>query len=460
MKISISNLIKYGKFKTPEEAYLKINNVKPPKCIYCDNVAKFGSFYKGYYKYCDFEKHKDILYLNGLQKRKKTIEKNKIDNYKDYDEFIFKNMNFYLNKNYPKKDIFDNKTINSLQFVKNKSPSKLNSFNVQMKCICCGNDMNYNVFNHNKVYCNKKSCTNTIRYNPYFSDIALLYNFNIREYSILKRNNKLNYNFKLINELFIKYGLDITKNIISGYVIIYNNIILKRKQLNHSFSFLNNNIHIDDMYRTCFICGEKYLYKDVLITTENKEIDKILSAKYSCSKKCYYKVLEFGLYDKNIEKQSSTMKNKILNGEFTPNITNSWANSKIKIKLDGKAFRSSWEAYFYIFMLDKQFIEYEKLRLLYYDTEVNKMRTYITDFIDEENKILYEIKPFCDTISINTINKEKAALKWCKENNYEYIFITEEWFDENYNKDILEDHLIGKEYKEKLIKNLKQFERK
>ena len=111
-------------------------------------------------------------------------------------------------------------------------------------------------------------------------------------------------------------------------------------------------------------------------------------------------------------------------------------------------------------MLYKQFIEYEKLRLLYYDTEVNKMRTYITDFIDEENKILYEIKPFCDTISINTINKEKAALKWCKENNYEYIFITEEWFDENYNKDILEDHLIGKEYKEKLIKNLKQFERK
>ena len=157
---------------------------------------------------------------------------------------------------------------------------------------------------------------------------------------------------------------------------------------------------------------------------------------------------------------SRDIRNKILNGEFTPNITNSWANSKIKIKLDGKAFRSSWEAYFYIFMLDKQFIEYEKLRLLYYDTEVNKMRTYITDFIDEENKILYEIKPFCDTISINTINKEKAALKWCKENNYEYIFITEEWFDENYNKDILEDHLIGKEYKEKLIKNLKQFERK
>ena len=62
-----------------------------------------------------------------------------------------------------------------------------------------------------------------------------------------------------------------------------------------------------------------------------------------------------------------------------------------------------------------------------------KNRNYIVDFVDEENKILYEIKPLFETDKKLNKDKEKYAKLWCKDNNYKYILITEEYFSNNIN---------------------------
>lgn len=53
------------------------------------------------------------------------------------------------------------------------------------------------------------------------------------------------------------------------------------------------------------------------------------------------------------------MKTNILNGTFTPNVTNSWAKSRCYI--DTIPFRSSWEVLFYV--LNPK-LKYEKSEFL------------------------------------------------------------------------------------------------
>jgi very-short-patch-repair endonuclease len=133
-------------------------------------------------------------------------------------------------------------------------------------------------------------------------------------------------------------------------------------------------------------------------------------------------------YDNSRIKQSETMKRKIASGEFTPPVHNSWTHWDIKIK-DGnsiKKFRSGWEGSFWV--LNKH-TNYEKLRIQY--EYKNTIKNYIVDFIDQENKVVYEIKP--DSLKTNEINKAKedALIKWCLENKYTYIPINNGWFHEN-----------------------------
>lgn len=127
------------------------------------------------------------------------------------------------------------------------------------------------------------------------------------------------------------------------------------------------------------------------------------------------------------EKQSDTMKRKIASGEFTPCITNSWANSRCGIKVDGfiKYYRSTWDAAFQILNPN---CEYEKIRIPYISPIDEEAHTYIVDFVDEENKILYEIKPNSNKNSKIVKIKELAAIEWCKIHNYEFCFISDEYF--------------------------------
>lgn len=161
------------------------------------------------------------------------------------------------------------------------------------------------------------------------------------------------------------------------------------------------------------------------------------------------------IISKNKKKQSLTMKRKILNGEFTPCVTNSWCQSRCYI--DNIPFRSTWEAYFYLYNKYKYnlniLLKYEKIRILYKD-ETNKDRIYITDFSFEN--IIYEIKPETLFESKNNILKKQAAIKYCSENNLIYKIISEDWFKINYKQELL-DLVSNLKTKQKMEKNLKQF---
>jgi hypothetical protein len=148
---------------------------------------------------------------------------------------------------------------------------------------------------------------------------------------------------------------------------------------------------------------------------------------------------------KGIKKQSQTMKLKIKNGEFTPCITNSWCHSRIEIH--NIPFRSCWEAAFYIL---NQNLEYEKIRIPYIDKKGDE-RIYITDFVNYFEKILYEIKPKSVKNTNKNILKENAAIKWCIDNEYQYICISDEYFLENAHK--IDYDLFD----QKLKKSMKQF---
>lgn len=125
-------------------------------------------------------------------------------------------------------------------------------------------------------------------------------------------------------------------------------------------------------------------------------------------------------------KQSLKIKEKILNNTFTPN-TNNRRTSKTLL-YDNIKFRSSWEICFWILNRHDN-LYYEKLRIPY--TYNKKEFIYIIDFIDEKNKILYEIKPKKFLDDKKFLKKYEAAIEWCNNNNYTYKIIDEDWFIEN-----------------------------
>lgn len=147
-------------------------------------------------------------------------------------------------------------------------------------------------------------------------------------------------------------------------------------------------------------------------------------------------------------KISKIMKSKILNGEFTPPITNSWTNWESYVNTENgiKKFRSSWEA---VFWLNNNKLLYEKIRIPYVNID-NKSKIYIVDFLDNDNKILFEIKPKSCINNKNNLLKEKFAKKWCNNNNFTYSIITDNWFFDN----IKNVNFDGNEH---LLKPMKQF---
>ena len=151
------------------------------------------------------------------------------------------------------------------------------------------------------------------------------------------------------------------------------------------------------------------------------------------------------------------MKNYIKSGRWTPAITNSWCHSKIQLKyllnnqVISKNVRSSWEAFFQLLNPN---LEYESLRIPYYDTEHKITRNYIVDFIDNENKIVYEVKPYRCKSKQSNIDKFNALEEWCKTNDYKMNIITEDYFQQHIFK-ISYLQYMEDDQKEKLLKLLK-----
>lgn len=120
------------------------------------------------------------------------------------------------------------------------------------------------------------------------------------------------------------------------------------------------------------------------------------------------------------EKQSISMRQTILNGNFTPNTNNS--NTHWDSIYNGKKYRSSWEVMFKILNPNAN---YETLRIEYFDSNTNKKRVTIVDFIDHVNKIVTEVKPKNMLLNKNTLDKIKYIKLWCDDNGYVFQTFTE-----------------------------------
>jgi hypothetical protein len=133
-------------------------------------------------------------------------------------------------------------------------------------------------------------------------------------------------------------------------------------------------------------------------------------------------------------KVSKSMRDKIKNGDFTPNISNCY--NGIVIKHGGISYRSAWEFSFH--QLNPHLL-YENIRIPYISPKDGKCRSYIVDFVDVNKKILYEVKPFIRQMDDVNISKHKSALKWCEDNDYIYVYISEIYFHDNLNTEIIEN---------------------
>lgn len=175
------------------------------------------------------------------------------------------------------------------------------------------------------------------------------------------------------------------------------------------------------------ICSSRF-NKDII--TEKRKIamainfaDEVWLVNYkenASIKSRAYNASEAGI--ENSKKQSKLIKSRILSGEFTPNITNSWTNWTAESR--GKKFRSSFEALFYTYMIDRDStLEYETIRIPY--EYLGESKTYITDFVSQKYKIIFEIKPNSLVNDDKNKIKELYAIEWCITNNYKYKIITE-----------------------------------
>lgn len=223
----------------------------------------------------------------------------------------------------------------------------------------------------------------------------------------------------------------------------------KRKFCSHSCHYqslitLNKN-------KKCIYCK-----KDFISTKASK---KEILTNYYCSRKCCYLNKKKGTYKKCLrcEKEfyavraypkrqfcCSDCSYKYRKGKYNPN----WSISRAKLIADGKInpkrnfykqgwyftkdgnkewFGSSYEEK-RMKQLDKMKVKWTKnhgIRIPYTDNN-GKKRNYVPDFLIN-GKIIEEVKPknLVNSKMDNNLLKHQSAIKFCKENGYEFKIITE-----------------------------------
>lgn len=461
----INHILRGNFYKDQIDAYQDVHNLlESPKCKFCGDDAEFIGFSKGYLKRCssDICKNKTVTDAN----RKIAINKKKYEN-KEYVKFIYKNLCFYrdlLNKNEPYFDTFFGENVsNPICFIGCKA--KLKNFEEERICVITGekfkinvlkedNIVNYFVGSSKKSRHYRKFTIDEIMYllkKKHEFEITNSYEVKSKIYSNMNSSHKKR--FICDDKETVKYINDIIRNRIlffHGYSCKSGSI--KPKLFNLSTQLPKDvlKINYNNLFGCCCICGKEYeinhVYYDLNL---NEYFLKKVGGKYTCSRDCYFKILEnknnFYSYPEEVKiKQSEDLKRKIENGEWTPNTTNSWCKSRVSTKDNKNHFRSTWEAVFYVYMKYENNINltFENIRIPYLDYN-NKKRVYLVDFEDKNNKILYEVKPNSSLEKdINSaLLKEKSAIKWCEENGYKFIYITEKEMDNIVNFELLEQVL-------------------
>jgi len=334
-------------------------------------------------------------------------------------------------------------------------------------CKTCGKE--YNTKNKNSNYCSK-SCASKNRNRKFFEVKCSFCGNLFKPKKISTRccskscstSSRYNKNINEFNDKKNTIGIEKNDSKIIICPITNKNIVINGKRGNILSNYLNvNNIdhieyfekYFEEYIVRCKYCSEIISLKYNIHISENESL--------FCCKEHYGKYMsdhpdEYHT-DESKLKQSNTVKDKIYNGLFTPCITNSWENSRVRIKVDGceYKFRSTWESLFWC--LNRK-LKYEKIRIKYYDTKKQTFRNYIVDFVDEDNNILYEIKPKCNVNTTNSRDKEIGALSFCNSNNFYYKYITELYLLDNLHLLLKDDIVINNEklYKSVMkLKNLK-----
>lgn len=153
----------------------------------------------------------------------------------------------------------------------------------------------------------------------------------------------------------------------------------------------------------------------------SQEVKDKISAKNSGSGNGMYGVK---MSDADKEVRSVLMKQKILEGKFTPNSNN--RNTHWNAIFAGRQYRSSWEA---LYQYINPQAEYEILRIEY--TLNNIRKVYIVDFVDHTTKQVIEVKPreLCTGEKFDA--KFSALNHWAEQHGYAVLIVTKEWLHDN-----------------------------
>jgi hypothetical protein len=399
----IVNFLRY-RYDSMEEAYLIELNETPKKCKYCSDTAKFASIFLGYKTTCNKKecKHKLTVDANRLESQKRMNNKGFV-----YVKCGVCNINLIRVRNV-----------------------KYETYPVHI----CG-----------KEYCKRNKDRQFLRethiienFDPYNTSYLNILTFKLMsEYKNETRVRRILYKNLLIKGIedvqttlnkcptlgwFFRKDFSEEDFILlrDGKFYIpknykYKNSFIKKMYKDKLFEFVKK--YYPENIRKCMICGKEFIYKKIFSDYNSSEI--------TCSLKCYYKNFKYYMTKERRKKHSNTMKRKILNGEFTPNVFNSNTSKTIELSTKNEIlkFRSSWEIIFYVMYDNPSELLYEKLRLEYM-TEKGK-RIYIVDFMNQTKKIIYEIKPSCHFKNNISILKKTILEKWCNENDYDYAYIDE-----------------------------------
>jgi len=431
-------------YQSIDEAYLEENNKIREICPYCNTRYKrFRNFETGFLEHCcDKSCWKIFLKKSNGDNARIRKQKKKIIDDKTLKEICSKSEDEFKNKNY------DFMGCNTGDITLNQFLSR-NFIKLVKNCKYCEKEFIIQFNNITKDRCGSKSCTQLYKYG-YFEIVNNL--------SKKELNNKwlefaLNFSPDFANNEIKKYmrsSLDF-KNIytcLSDEVVEIDGWLFSTSHKSTGvFDFISKFIdkkHWENLvYFNCLNCGE--------LADTNKSLIKRGIKKY-CSHKCYidFKVKNPNVYpysDETKLKQSILLKNKILNGDFTPATTNSWCKSRIAY--NGMFFRSSWEFLFYILYEKKENLQFEQLRIPYEYNGNN--HSYIPDFIDYTERKVFEIKPNSAKDSQIVRIKENALKQWCFDNDFNYEMVGDDFFKTvtitSHHKKLIIEHSLEKKLK-------------
>lgn len=426
-------------YKNTHEAYINEISGIIPKCEYCNNDCTFAGYFSGYSNRCQSDGCRQYNLERGYRKQIASRIYNKkvrSQSASEFLEFLHNNIDWYK-ENIDKCgviDLFTQKTTGDLTLYGYLRRCYNENIFIDIRnCKFCDHTYRFNILktNSSKECCNSKKCRN-LRLNGYNNQSTIFDNSKDLNNFILSNNldrKQCKGYAKNANVWSGTFKLKITPDTVifdcpvTGWKIPLNNKsnvlvrFLKRHQIDVEEYFRK---YLSDHKFQCKFCGRE----DFLRRTSGNS--NVLKAEF-CNKDCFisFKKNNPELYQRSvesIEQQSTTMKNLIASGKFTPCITNSWTHWSAVIELDSgeiRKFRSSWEACFWFC---NQHLEYETLRIPYTNI-VGKISIYIADFFDRNNSILYEIRPIQNWNNKNC--KTQATINYCLNNNIKFVWINE-----------------------------------